>query len=72
MSATRIGILFVGLVAILILGTWGWTELVNTVYKAGPNDFAVALAVYGVAVLVFVVVAGYTFLVLWFRNDDPG
>ncbi len=72
MSAARIGILFLGLVAILILGAWGWTELANAVYRAGPNDLVVALTVYGVAGLVFAVVAGYTYLVLWFRNDDPG
>ena len=72
MSATRIGILFFGLVAILLLGTWGWAELVNAVYRTGPNDFIVALTVYGVAVLVFAIVAGYTFVVLWFRNDGRG
>lgn len=72
MSATRIGILFFGLVAILLLGTWGWAELVNAVYRTAPSDFIVALTVYGVAVLVFAIVAGYTFVVLWFRNNDPG
>lgn len=72
MSVARIGILFFGLVAILLLGGWGWAGLVNAVHKVGPGDFIVALTVYGVAVLVFALVAGYTFLVLWFRNDDPG
>ena len=72
MSAARIGILFFGLVAILLFGTWGWAELVNAVYRVGPSDFVVALTVYGVAVLVFAIVAGYTFLVLWFHNDAPG
>jgi hypothetical protein len=72
MNATRIGILFFGLVAILLLGTWGWTELANAVYIAKANDVIVALTVYGVAGLVFAVVAGYTYLVLWFRDHDPG
>lgn len=72
MSAPRIGILFAGLVAILLLGTWGWTELANAVYRAEASDIIVGLTVYGVASLVFAVVAGYTYLVLWFRNDDPG
>lgn len=70
MSATRISILFFGLVAILLLGTWGWTELANAVYRAQAGNIIVGLMVYGVAGLVFAVVAGYTYLVLWFRNDD--
>ena len=72
MSVTRVGILFLGLVAILILGTWGWTELANAVYRSNAGDAVVALMIYGVSSLVFAVVAGYTFIVLWFRNDDLG
>jgi hypothetical protein len=72
MSVARIGILFFGLVAILLLGTWGWAQLVDAVYRVGPGDFVVAITVYGVVVLVFAIVAGFTFLVLSFRNDDPG
>ncbi len=72
MSVTRVSILFLGLVAILILGTWGWTELANAVYRSNAGDAVVALMIYGVSSLVFAVVAGYTFIVLWFRNDDLG
>ena len=72
MSATRIGILFFGLVAILLLGTWGWTELANAVYRSNAGDAVVALMIYGVSGLVFAMVAGYTYFVLWFRNDDLG
>ncbi len=72
MSVARIGILFFGLVAILLLGTWGWTELANAVYRSDAGDAVVALMIYGVAGLVFAVVAGYTYFVLWFRNDDLG
>ena len=71
MSAARIGILLLGLAAMLVLGTWGWTELANAVYRAGANDVAVALTVYGVPLLIMGV-AGFTFFVFWFRNDDPG
>ena len=70
MSAVRIGVLFFGLVAILLLGTWGWTELTNAVYRAKAGDLIVGLTVYGVAGLVFAVVAGYTYLVIWFKDDD--
>jgi hypothetical protein len=69
MSATRIGIIAFGLVAMLILGTWGWTELANAVYRADANDVVVALTVYGVAFLVLAVGAMFTFFVLWFRNN---
>ena len=72
MSVTRVSILFLGLVAILILGTWGWTELANAVYRSNAGDAVVAFMIYGVSSLVFAVVAGYTFVVLWFRNDDLG
>ena len=72
MSVTRIGILAVGLAAMFILGAWGWTELVNAAYRAQAPDPVMALAVYGVALLTFAVVAGFTFLVLSFRDDDPG
>ena len=70
MSATRIGILALGLAAMLVLGTWGWTELANAVYRAGASDAVVALMSYGVAFLVLAVVAGFSFFVFWFRNDD--
>ena len=72
MSATRIGILLLGLATMLFLGTWGWTELANAVYESDAGDAVVALMIYGVAFLVIGIVAGFTFLVLWFRNDDPG
>ena len=72
MSATRIGILFIGLAAILVLGTWGWTELANAVYRSDAGDAVVALMIYGVSFLVIAVVAGFTFLVLSFRNNDLG
>ena len=72
MSATRIGILFMGLAAILVLGTWGWTELANAVYRSDAGDAVVALMIYGVSFLVIAVVAGFTFFVLSFRNDDLG
>ena len=72
MSAARIGILAFGLLAILFLGTWGWTELANAVYRSNAGDAVVALMIYGVSGLVFAVVAGYTYFVLWFRNDDLG
>ncbi len=72
MSATRIGILLLGLVTMLVFGTWGWTELANAVYRADSNDIVVALTVYGVAFLILAVGSGFTFLVLWFRNSDPG
>ena len=55
-----------------IFVTWGWTELVNAAYRAEVHGVVMLLAVYGVAGLVFAVVAGFTFLVLSFRNDDPG
>ena len=71
MSVTRIGVLLLGLAAMLILGTWGWTELANAVYRADAGDAMVALMIYGVAFLVWLAVAGFTFCVLWFRNDDP-
>ena len=73
MSVARISIFLLGLVAMLVLGTWGWTELANAVYTAPRiNQVAVAFTVYGVAFLIFVVGAGFTYLVFWFRNDDPG
>ena len=72
MSVTRVSILFVGLAAILILGTWGWTELANAVYRSDAGDAVVALVIYGVSFLVIAVVAGFTFLVLSFRNNDLG
>ncbi len=72
MSLTRVSILFLGLVAMLVLGTWGWTELANAVYRSDAGDAVVALMIYGVSGLVFAVVAGYTYFVLWFRNDDLG
>ncbi len=72
MSVTRVSILFLGLVSILILGTWGWTELANAVYRSNAGDAVVALMIYGVSGLVFGVVAGYTYFVLLFRNDDFG
>lgn len=72
MSATRIGILLLGLVMMFIFGTWGWAELVNAAYRAEVHDVVMVLAVYGVAGLAFAVVAGFTFAVLSFRNDDPG
>ncbi len=73
MSAARISIFLLGLAAMLVLGTWGWTELANAVYTAPRiNQVAVAFTVYGVAFLIFVVGAGFTYLVFWFRNDDPG
>ncbi|MDE2788073.1 MAG: hypothetical protein OXL37_15610 [Chloroflexota bacterium] len=72
MSVTRVSILFLGLVAILILGTWGWTELANAVYRSDAGDAVVALMIYGVSFLVIAVVAGFTFFVLSFRNDDLG
>ncbi|MYC32586.1 MAG: hypothetical protein F4X64_05350 [Chloroflexi bacterium] len=70
-SAARISILFFGLVAILLLGTWGWTALTNAVYRAEAGDIIIGLTVYGVASLVFAVVAGYTYLVIWFKDDAP-
>ena len=70
MSATRIGILLLGLASMLVLGTWGWTELANAVYRANAGDAVVALMIYGVAFLVMAIGAGFTFFVLWFRNDD--
>jgi hypothetical protein len=72
MSPARISILFVGLIAILLLGSWAWVELVTIAYKSGTNEFLVALTVYGVAGLVLATVAGYTFFVLWFRNSGRG
>ena len=72
MNVGRIGILCLGLVAILVLGTWGWTELANAVYRSNAGDAVVALMIYGVAGLALAVVAGYTYFVLWFRNDDFG
>ncbi len=70
MSAARIGILLLGLAAMLVLGTWGWTELANAVYRAGANDVAVALTVYGVPLLIMGVGGSFTFFVFWFRNDE--
>ena len=70
MSAARIGILAFGLLAMLVFGTWGWTELANAVYRAEANDAIVALTVYGVALLIIAVGAGFTFFIFWFRNND--
>jgi len=70
MSVTRISIVAAGLVAMFILGTWGWTELVNAAYRAQAPDPVMVLAVYGVALLPCAVVAGLTYLALACRNAD--
>ncbi len=74
MSRTRIGIILLFLACFIALGTWGWTELANAVYKsdARDNDIVVFLTVYGVAILYWVVGGGLTFLMLSFRNDPRG
>ena len=71
MSATRIGILLLGLSVMLILGAWGWTELANAVNNAPEVKPAVAaLTAYGVAFLILIIGTGFTYFVWRFRNDD--
>ena len=65
MSTARIVILFLGMVAILLLGTWGWSEALNAVNN-NPDSGPVleALAVYGIAICLLIVSIGFPYLVL--------
>ena len=71
MSAARIGILLLGMAVIIILGTWGWTEVANAVNDAGNVHPAVAaLVVYGIGILVLIVGFLFPYAVLRIRNND--
>ena len=70
MNSTRIGIFLMGLAIMPVLGTWGWNELANAVYRAWANEVAVALTAYGVPILTMGVGGSFAFFVFWFRSDD--
>ena len=71
MSATRIGILLLGLAVILVLGTWGWTAAINAVNSKGDaGPVLVALTVYGIAFAFLLVGIGFPYIVLKFHNDE--
>ncbi len=71
MSATRVGILIVGMAAILILGTWGWTEAANAVNKTdAATPVLAALVVYGIGGLFLLVGFLFPYAVLRIGNDD--
>ena len=71
MSAARIGILLLGMAVIIILGTWGWTEVANAVNDAGNVHPAVAaLVVYGIGILGLIVGFLFPYAVLRIRNND--
>lgn len=71
MSATRIGILLLGMAVIIVLGTWGWTEAANAVNDAGKAHPAiVALVVYGIGILVLIVGFLFPYAVLRIGNDE--
>ena len=65
MSTARIVILFLGMVVILLLGTWGWSEALNAV-KDNPESRPIleALAVYGIAIAFLIISIGFPYLVL--------
>lgn len=65
MSAARIVILFLGMVGILLAGTWGWSEALNAV-KDNPESSPVleALVVYGIAIAFLIICIGFPYLVL--------
>ena len=65
MSTARIVILFLGMVVILLLGTWGWAEALNAV-KDNPESGPIieALAVYGIAFGFLIISIGFPYLVL--------
>ena len=71
MSTKRIVILLLGMAAILVLGTWGWTEALSAV-SSNPeaHPVVVALAGYGIAFGFLMVGFGFPYLVMRFRNDD--
>lgn len=65
MGIARIVILLLGMVVILLLGTWGWSEALNAV-KDNPESGPVleALAVYGIATVFLIISIGFPYLVL--------
>ena len=64
MSPARIAVLLMGMAALLVLGTWGWTEAANAVIRAPQyNPVLAVLAVYGVAFGILILGGAFMFLV---------
>jgi hypothetical protein len=68
----RYGILLMGMAALLVFGTWGWTYAANAVNDASVyNALHAALVVYGIAFGILILGGAFAYFVFtFFRSDE--